>query len=453
MFLVGCAAAPTPLTPLKIVTQPSDETVQAGQNAIFQVVAAGDGTLRYQWSAGGTPIPGATASAYSLPQASVAQSGTTVSVEVTEGSQTVSSTPAVLTVTPLTPALTFAPLPNVTYGASPITLGIQSASSAPVTYAVTSGPATVSGNTLSITGVGSVSLSAAQPASGDFAAAMTTTSLNVKPATPALSFAPIAPQSFGSPAFSVNTTSPSSGAVSYAVVSGPATAAGNTVSATGAGTVILSAAQAAAGNYGPANVTVTVPVAPETPVLSFSALSNRTYGDPPFAVNATSASGGAVTYSVANGPATISGNTVTLTGLGVVVLNATQVADGNYALGTASSSFKVGVNTAISAISPAHPTIAPGQQTFLANVTGGASNALTWTASAGTISSGGLWTSPETAGTYTITAASTEDPSKVASTTVVVSAPVITAQPTNLGVCPGAPITLAATAQYAASYQ
>ena len=62
-------------------------------------------------------------------------------------------------------------------------------------------------------------------------------------------------------------------------------------------------------------------------------------------MSATDASSGAVTYSVTSGPATISGNMVTLTGVGTVVLSASQVANGNYTAATASTSFTVTAET------------------------------------------------------------------------------------------------------------
>lgn len=77
------------------------------------------------------------------------------------------------------------------------------------------------------------------------------------------------------------------------------------------------------------------------PALSFSAIPPETYGNPPFSVSATSASNGAVTYSVVSGPATITGSTVTLTGVGTVVLNANQAASGYYVAATATTSFTV----------------------------------------------------------------------------------------------------------------
>jgi hypothetical protein len=63
------------------------------------------------------------------------------------------------------------------------------------------------------------------------------------------------------------------------------------------------------------------------------------YGNAPFAVSATSASTGEVTYTVVNGPPTIVRNMVTLTGPDTVVLSASPAASGNYAAATANASF------------------------------------------------------------------------------------------------------------------
>ena len=409
VFLAGCGSSPTPL---RIETQPANETVQAGQSATFQVVASGDGTLRYQWAAGGVPISGATGSAYTVPQASVAQSGISFSVAVTEGGETASSSPAMLTVTPLASTLSFAPVSTVTYGAAPFTVSAQSASSAPVGYKVTSGPAAVSGNTVSITGAGTVVLEANQPAAGNFAAATATTSFNVAPATPALSFAPITAQTYGDSAFSVSATSASSGAVTYAVASGPATLAGNTVTITGAGNVVLSATQTANGNYGSAQTTVSVPVAPETPSLSFATAANQTYGTPAFPVSATSASSGAVTYSVLAARRQFPATRLRSPAWVRWCSAPPRPQPATTRQQPPAPAFKVGANIAVSAISPANQTMAPGQQTFTATAIWRRHNALSWSASAGTINSAGVWTSPNTVGTYTITATSTEDPTK-----------------------------------------
>ncbi|WP_446743002.1 hypothetical protein [Silvibacterium acidisoli] len=156
-----------------------------------------------------------------------------------------------------------------------------------------------------------------------------------------LAFAAIPPQVYGNSPFTISATSHSNGAITYEVVSGPATVSGATVTLTGAGTVVLSASQAASGSYGATTVTTNFVVAPAVPALSFAPIAAQTDGAAPFTVSATSVSSGAITYSVVSGPATISGATVTLAGAGTVVLNAVQAASGNYASATATTSFTV----------------------------------------------------------------------------------------------------------------
>jgi hypothetical protein len=77
--------------------------------------------------------------------------------------------------------------------------------------------------------------------------------------------------------------------------------------------------------------------------ITFPAIASRSYGSAPFTVGATSSLGSSypVTIAVQSGPATISGNTVTLTGVGTVVLKASQAGDGQHSPATATQSFQV----------------------------------------------------------------------------------------------------------------
>jgi hypothetical protein len=188
-----------------------------------------------------------------------------------------------------------------------------------------------------------------------------TVSDTISVATPALAFTAIPTHTYGDAAFAAHATSASSGAITYSVTSGPANIDPSTglVTITGVGSVTLSASQAASGNYGSATASITFTVNGAAPGLSFAAISNKVYGAPPagdapFDVSATSASAGAITYSVASGPATISGSTVTLTGSGTVNLHASQAANGNYAAATADTSFIV--NPTLSIATTALPT-------------------------------------------------------------------------------------------------
>lgn len=90
----------TVLAAAAIVTPPASQTVNAGQPAIFSVVATG-GNLVYQWRRNGTDITGATSSVYTTPATALTDSGATYSVVVTSAAGTVTSANATLTVVSL----------------------------------------------------------------------------------------------------------------------------------------------------------------------------------------------------------------------------------------------------------------------------------------------------------------------------------------------------------------
>ena len=83
-------------------------------------------------------------------------------------------------------------------------------------------------------------------------------------------------------------------------------------------------------------------VAKSGQTITFGSLSNRNLDSPPFTISATASSGLPVAFYIASGPATISGNTITLTGPGIVVVRANQAGSATYnAAPTAERSFTV----------------------------------------------------------------------------------------------------------------
>ncbi|NHZ78515.1 hypothetical protein F2P44_04340 [Massilia sp. CCM 8695] len=71
-----------PATVASITIEPKTQAVQAGQPATFSVVAAGTGTLAYQWWRNGVAIPGATSAIYTTLATTLADSGDVLSVVV-----------------------------------------------------------------------------------------------------------------------------------------------------------------------------------------------------------------------------------------------------------------------------------------------------------------------------------------------------------------------------------
>ena len=94
---------------VSITTQPTAQNVIEGNNAVFSVKANGDGNLSYQWyssknnsNTGGTPITGATSSAYTVTSTTTGMSGTYYYCVITQkygsSTTTISTNTALLTV-------------------------------------------------------------------------------------------------------------------------------------------------------------------------------------------------------------------------------------------------------------------------------------------------------------------------------------------------------------------
>jgi hypothetical protein len=110
--------------------------------------------------------------------------------------------------------------------------------------------------------------------------------------------------------------------------------------------------------------TVTVNAGAAT--LSFAAIPPETYGNQPFTVTASSASTGAITYSV-SGPATINASTgaVTLTGAGQLMLEASQAATATYGSATAHTMVNVGKQASMTVVSASAASATPAQTVIL----------------------------------------------------------------------------------------
>jgi len=230
-------------------------------------------------------------------------------------------------------AVTFGALSGKTFGDAPFTLSATASSTLPVSFSIFSGPATISGTTVTITGAGTVVVRASQAGNANYsAAADVDQSFVVAQATQSITFGALAGKTYGTAPFTVSATASSTLPVSFSILSGPATISGTTVTITGVGTVVVRASQAGNANYSAAaNVDQSFVVAQATQSITFGTLPNRNVTDAPFTVSASASSSLPVSFSIVSGPATISGNTITLTGTtGTVVVRATQVGDTNY---------------------------------------------------------------------------------------------------------------------------
>lgn len=83
-----------------ITTQPANQTVTAGQTATFSVVATGTAPLTYQWQKNTVNVAGATATSYTTPVTTTADSGELFRVIVSNSVGSTPSMSATLTVNP-----------------------------------------------------------------------------------------------------------------------------------------------------------------------------------------------------------------------------------------------------------------------------------------------------------------------------------------------------------------
>src|SRR6185369_15864253 len=123
------------------------------------------------------------------------------------------------------------------------------------------------------------------------------------------------------------------------------TVSGTTVTIVGAGGCTINANQAGNANYSAApQVSQSFSVGKASQSITFGALANKAFGNPPFTISATATSGLAVTFtSATTGVCTVSGSTVTIVAAGTCTINANQAGNANYnPAAQVSQSFTVG---------------------------------------------------------------------------------------------------------------
>ena len=293
----------------------------------------------------------------------------------------------------IAPTLTFS-VPNQTLGTPPFTVAAVSNSPGSITYSVVSGPATLAGSTVTLTGAGTVQLLATQAASGSYAAGSATATFLVLKQSQTISFtAPPSPIPVGAPTITLVATATSGLPVSFTLVSGPATLNGASLTVTGAGLVTIAASQAGNAHYAAApTVTQTILVDPQ-PAIALAATPDPVFLRNPVTFTATlSASGpapsGTVTFmdgtqpigtSVLNGQAAVF--SISSLGLGQHAITAVYSGKASY-LGATSPPAAVTVEDFSLATSTPEVTIVHGgTATFTFSVTPGYASGLASTVS------------------------------------------------------------------------
>lgn len=211
-------------------------------------------------------------------------------------------------------------------------------------------------------------------ATGNGITGTATFSLTNTSANQNIDFGAIANKTFGDPDFVVSPTASSGLPVSLAAtgqctVTSPSP---GTVHITGAGSCTITASQSGDANYNPApSVPQSFTINKANQTITFNALTNKTFGDPDFAVSATATSNLPVSFAP-SGNCTVtspSPGTVHITGGGSCTITASQTGDANYNAATnVSQSFTINkANQTITFNALANKTF--GDPDFVVNAT------------------------------------------------------------------------------------
>ncbi len=225
-------------------------------------------------------------------------------------------------------AITFGALSNQTFG-SAVALGASASSGLPVVFAAS--PATVcavAGALVTLTGLGTCTITATQPGNAIYAAAMPVPqAFMVTQGSQTIVMTVLANQGYQNVPIPVSATSSSGLPVTLASTTPSVCAlSGSALTLLGLGTCTVTATQPGNPNYAAApTVTQTFMIAQGSQTIAFAALVNQPPGTAPFQVSATASSGLPVVFtSTTAAVCTVTGTTVALLTAGTCTIQAAQ---------------------------------------------------------------------------------------------------------------------------------
>ena len=140
-----------------------------------------------------------------------------------------------------------------------------------------------------------------------------------------INFPEITPKKYGAPDYAPGASAPG-GAITYSSSNlNVATIVSNLIRFTGIGTATITARQAGSATYAPARFERILTVVKGDQIITFNALTAKTYGDDDFLLTATSSSGLPVSFASDNPlAASVTGNNVQINGAGSAIITASQ---------------------------------------------------------------------------------------------------------------------------------
>lgn len=314
------------VAPALIATIPG-QTAPFGGTVTFSAPYVGKAPVAFQWKKDGVDIATATNQLLTLSGASLGAVGSAsaYSVVVSNGiTPNAVSHGATLTVTKADQSISFAALDPRTFGSGNFNLTATATSTLGVAFASSnSAVATVSGNVVTITGVGTTTITASQAGDTNYNAAPSVPqTLTITKGTAGVTLGGLAATFDFGPKPVTATTVPAGLTVNV-------TYNGGTTPPNQAGSYAIVATVDDVNYQGSATGTLVIAKANQT--ITFGTLETKTFGDAPFALGATTTSPHTVLYASSNpAVATVSGNTVTIVGAGSTIITASEPGGTNF---------------------------------------------------------------------------------------------------------------------------
>lgn len=212
-----------------------------------------------------------------------------------------------------------------TFGEADFTISATASSGLEVSFRRESGPCTLTGDTVHLTGTGVCTIVASQAGNEYFNAAKEVEAMfDIEAAEQTITFPAIPDQKFGGEPVQLEATASSGLEVSYAAA-GPCEISGTTVVTTGTGTCKVTASQAGDEDYDAAtSVTDEFEIGGGTQTITFKNPGTKTYGEGDFAPGATASSKLEVTYTAVGACSITGGGLVHLDETGSCTVTAHQ---------------------------------------------------------------------------------------------------------------------------------
>jgi hypothetical protein len=320
-------------------------------NAAFAIVPpTTNGTGAFTYTSSNTAVATIAGSTITIVGGGTA---TITANQATNANYTAGTITATLTVSQATPTITNFSVPTKIVGNAAFTITAPTTNSTGAfTYTSSNtAVATIVGNTITIVGVGSSTITADQASTANYISGTITANFQVNQITTVLSNFSIPAKQFANADFALVTpTTNSIGAFTYSSSNqAVATIVGNTVTIVGVGTSTITASQASTTNYTAGTITTSLTVSKATTVLTNFVFPTKTFGDASFNIVPPTTNGdGGFTYTSSNtAVATIAGNMITIIGAGTSTITVSQATTPNYLAATTTATLTVNKATTV----------------------------------------------------------------------------------------------------------